>query len=207
MPFAIYDLMRDTLPIALIVALLPLAVSATACGAKTMNKKTAHAVIAGHPSGVFDKDDVEILSASQIGADQALVEVRLRAALTLKRDAGGWAIDEARLGEHQWERLDDLLAALRELKTRSAQAQLEKVAAGAESYWNEHRALPGFTDYVTLADALSPRHMSPLIRLDPWGMPLAAEPTGPDSIRLISAGPDRISGTADDISLVRSFPR
>lgn len=207
MPFAIYDSMRDKLKIALIVVLLPLAASATACGAKTINKKTAHAVIAGHPSGVFDKDDVEITSAAQIGSNQALVEVQLRAALTLKRDGSEWAIDEARLGKHQWERLDDLLAALQQFKIRAAHAQLEEVAAGVESFWSEHRALPSFTDYVSLADTLSPRHMSPLIRLDPWRIPLAAEHAGPGSVRLISAGPDRIIGTADDISLVRAFPR
>ncbi len=207
MPFAIYDAMRERLPLALIAALLLLAAAANACGARTINKKTAHEIIVNHPSGAFDKDEVDVSSAGQTGPDRALVEVQLRAALTLKREGDDWAVDEVRLGRREWEKLDDLLAALAEIKIRAARAQLERVAEAAARYWTEHSALPGFTDYVSLSDALSPRYLSPLIRVDPWQVPLAAEPAGPDALKLLSAGPDRILGTADDISLTRSFPR
>lgn len=116
-------------------------------------------------------------------------------------------MEDVRLGRESWQRVSDILAALEEIKIRETRESLQKVASALEEYFKKSGALPAFTDYVSLSDALSPAYMKPLIRLDAWRNPLAASHAGPDTVRLLSAGPDGKLGTADDIELTRAFRR
>jgi hypothetical protein len=81
---------------------------------------------------------------------------------------------------------------------------LERIGEAIAKYQASNGSLPVFTDYVSLSDLLSPEFLTPLIRLDSWRRPLAAERRDSSSIVIQSAGPDGKFGTGDDI--VRTFP-
>jgi hypothetical protein len=169
-----------------------------------MNKKTAHRVIVDSPADIFDREDVDIRSASQTGTDRALVEAELRAGFALEKIDGEWVIAEVRLGKRPWERLEDILSALERVKAEHTKAILESVMGAVDRYREAKGALPEFADYVALTDALCPAFMTPLIRLDAWRNPLFAQRTG-NRVRLRSSGPDGRLGNADDLEVIRTF--
>ncbi len=144
---------------------------------------------------------------NQTGRRDAVIEARLKAVFRFEQVEGKWVIREVRLGNHPWERLDDILAALKAVKTDETRMRLEKIASAIAKYRRNKGSLPQFKDYIALSDQLNPDYLTPLIRLDAWQHPLAAHRTAADTIRLLSAGPDGKFGTPDDIELIRSFPQ
>ena len=139
------------------------------------------------------------------GQRDAVAEATLQAAFRFEKVDGKWVIREVRLGKRPWERLDDIVRALEQVKTEQTRKLLERVAASLDKYREANGALPDFQDYVSLSDALSPKYMSPLIREDAWQNPLAAYRSAPATVRLLSAGSDGKIGTPDDIELVKTF--
>jgi hypothetical protein len=97
-----------------------------------------------------------------------------------------------------------LLQTLETVKTAETKEMLERIAEAIRKYQAANGSLPPFTDYVSLSDVLSPTFLTPLIRLDSWRQPLAAERRDSNSIVIQSAGPDGKHGTQDDIR--RTFP-
>jgi hypothetical protein len=176
-----------------------------ACGGRAINKNSARALIANSPLAPFETEDVYVDSVNQTGARDAIVEARLKAAFRFEKVHGQWVIKEVRLGDRPWESVDDVLKALQVVKTDETRNSLERIAAALEAYRARNGRLPDFRDYVTLSDKLYPNYLNPLIRVDAWENPLAAFAAGPDSVRLVSPGPDGKLGSADDIQLVRSF--
>jgi hypothetical protein len=157
------------------------------------------------PQDILDKEDVYIESVSQSGERNAVVEAQLRMTFRFEKTGGKWVIKEVRVGHGQWENLENFLRTLERVKTEETKRQLERVAAAIEKYREKNGGLPAFTDFVSLTDALSPDYLTPLIRLDAWRRPLAAVNLGPNTVRLISAGPDGRLGTSDDIELTRNY--
>jgi hypothetical protein len=187
------------------VLLLLLILAISACAARSMNKKMAHDLIVALPEGVFNKDDISIHSVSQTGANHAIAVAGVRVAFKLERIQGNWVIQEVRLGNGEWVKLDSLLRALDQVKSADTQKLLEQVAAAAEKYRTKNGTLPEFTDYISLSNSLNPDYMTSLIREDAWRRPLAAYRLGPKALRLVSAGPDGKLGSSDDIELRRTF--
>ncbi|MDM7996158.1 MAG: hypothetical protein QUT30_10805, partial [Acidobacteriota bacterium] len=74
-----------------------------------------------------------------------------------------------------------------------------RIAGEIIDYRSSNGTLPVFKDYVDLSDQLSPKYLTPLIRLDSWRQPLSAERKDYTTIVLQSAGPDGKHGTNDDI--------
>ncbi|PYU87205.1 MAG: hypothetical protein DMG08_28510, partial [Acidobacteria bacterium] len=64
---------------------------------------------------------------------------------------GKWVIREVRLGKRPWEKLDDILRALEQVKTEQTRKLLEQVAAAIEKYREANGALLDFKDYVSLS--------------------------------------------------------
>jgi hypothetical protein len=178
----------------------------SACGGRAINKKTAQDLIAQPPLGLLGKEQVYIESVTQTGQRDAIVEASLHAAFRFEKVDGKWVIREVRLGKRPWESVDNILRALDQVKGQETRSLLDQIVAAVERYRAKRGTLPEFKDYVALSDALSPEYLTPLIRLDAWQNPLAAYRTGPNSIRLLSAGPDGKPGTNDDIELARTFP-
>ena len=175
------------------------------CGGRALTKKSAHSAIIQSTGDIFRDPDVDVKSVNQVSSGQAVVQTEIQAAFTLRKVEGDWKVEDVRLGRNSWEKLSNIAAALEEIKLRETRELLQRVASALEVYFKKNGALPDFTDYISLSDALSPAYMRPLIRLDAWRNPLAAYHAGSDAVRLLSAGPDGKLGTADDIELTRSF--
>jgi hypothetical protein len=187
-------------------ALLGLVVSVSACGGRALSRRLARDVISGSPAAVLTANDIDVISVTQVGAREAIVETYLHSAFRLERTGGAWHIREVRVGRGQWEKMDDVLQALQMVKTDRTRKLLEEVAAATEAYRRKNGGIPAFSDFVGLADALYPGYLTLLIRDDAWNHPLAAYRLSGSAIRLVSAGPDGRMGTADDIELTRAFP-
>ncbi len=188
--------------------LLPCAISAlllNGCGGRAINKKTARDVILGSRAGALKERDLGIVSVTQASPGEAIVETDLRTAFRLVKVGKEWQVREVRVGDGSWVKMDDLLRAILQVKIDETRALLERIASAIEAYRQKNGSLPKFKDYVQLSDALSPLYLSPVVRLDPWGNPLSAMLTAPNTVLLISAGPDGKLGTADDIRLSREF--
>ncbi len=175
------------------------------CGGRAINKKTAQELIAGSPLASLNKENVYVESVSQTGSRDAIVEARLKAAFRFEKVGDKWVIREVRFGDRPWEKVEAVLRALQVIKTEDTRKLLRQVAEAMDAYCLKNGKLPEFKDYVGLSDKLYPEYMNPLIRLDAWERPLSARRIGPDSVRLASAGPDGIAGSADDIDLVHTI--
>jgi hypothetical protein len=186
---------------AAILLLFPLFL--TACGGRSINKKTAQKIISSQT--LLKSVDVE--SVIQATSGQAIVQTRVPAAFRLEKVRGEWAIREVKIGNNPWERLERILAVLHRLNGEETQKMLEQVASALDKYCRKNGRLPDFSDYVSLSDALNPEYLSPLIRLDSWEQPLVAVRISSSQVQLISAGPDGKVGTPDDISLARTCPK
>jgi len=186
--------------------LLGLAFLLHGCGGRAISKKLARDVIAESPAAALTKNDVDVISVTQMGASEAIVETYLHAAFRLQKIGGKWAVKEVRIGKGQWETLDSILSALQRIKAEETQRILDKIAAAIDAYRQKNRSLPLFTNYVQLSDTLYPLYLSPLIREDAWDNPLSAFHSAPNTIRIVSAGPDGRLNTQDDIELTRTYP-
>jgi hypothetical protein len=188
-------------------SLLALALLLGGCGGRAINEKVARDVILSSPPGELAKKDVNVLSVTEVGAHEAIAETYLHTSFRLEKVGSNWVVSEVRVGNGEWEKLADIQRALQQAKIDETRRMLDKIAAAIEAYREKNGRLPDFKDYVALSDALSPLYLSPLIREDAWGHPLAAVRVSQDTIRLVSAGPDGKLGTSDDVELTKSFPR
>jgi hypothetical protein len=187
------------------LAPLLLVVLGLGCGARSLRRTTVQGMIVDLPEASFGKDDITIESVQSLGGRSAIAEARVRAALRLEKVGGSWVIREVRIGRRPWTRIDTLLETLERVKVDETRRTLEHVAEAVARYRAAKGALPEFRDYVSLSDALHPDFLNPLVREDAWQRPLAAFRSAPDTVRLVSAGPDGKLGTADDVEVVRRF--
>jgi hypothetical protein len=163
-----------------------------------VNKNTARKLIVDLPGNLSDKD-VEIVTISQTTAKEAVIQTRIKTAFAVEKIKNRWVVRQVRVGDGQWENLDDLARALQEVKITATEKMIGAIAAAIESYQRQNGKPPAFKDYLTLSDALNPAYLTPLIRLDAWRRPFAAYLAYPHGIRILSAGPDGKMGTSDDI--------
>ncbi len=177
----------------------------TACGGRAINKKTAQDLILKSQPQTLRKEDVLIDSVTQTGSRNAIIATRLHMAFRFEKTRGDWIVKEVRLGEGPWYSIEEIFLAMREVQVASTRKSLDQIAAAAALYWKKNGKMPDFEDYVSLSDVLSPFYLNPLIRLDAWEHPLAAYRLDSNTLRLVSAGPDGVPGTGDDIELTRHF--
>ncbi len=176
----------------------------TACGGRSMNKNLAKGLLAEIPGQSLEKKDIEVVNVMQVSGSEAIAETRLKTAFRLERVRGQWVVREVRLGHGQWEKVSDLIQTLEAAKIEETREMLNRIAEGIRRYQEANGALPSFKDYIQLSDLLSPKYMTPLLRLDAWRRPFWADRSGSNSVVVRSAGPDGRYFTADD--LIRSFP-
>lgn len=169
------------------------------CAARSVNKDRARDAILELPQSALEKEDVEVVKVSRVGGTEAIVETQLKTAFRLEKVKGEWIVREVRLGHGQWEKVSNLAAALEAVKADETGKMLDQVTEAIRKYRESTGNLPAFKDYIALSDQLSPRYMTPLIRLDSWRQPLEAGSPDAETILLRSAGPDGKFGTADDI--------
>lgn len=179
--------------------LLTFALLLTACGGRSVDTGSAQNLIIALPGAALEKEDVEVKKVTQISGSEAIAETSLKTAFRLERVRGQWVVREIRVGHGQWEKVENLARALEDARARETAELLDRVVEAIRSYREATGSLPQFRDYIGLSDLLSPRYLTPLIRLDAWRRPLAARRESPEAIVLLSSGPDGRFGTSDDI--------
>lgn len=171
------------------------------CAGRTTGNGHARDAILQLPQSELEKEDVDVVKVSKIGGSEAIVETQLKTAFRIEKVNGQWIVREVRLGHGQWEKVSNLAVALDAVKADETKAMLAQLAEAIRKYRQNTGSLPVFKDYIMLSDQLSPRYMTPLIRLDSWRQPLEASRPDEDTILLRSAGSDGQLGTPDDIRL------
>jgi len=183
------------------ILLITLLILLTGCASRKISVNSARDAIVALPQGILEKDDIDIVHVTQTSNAFAVVETRVKTAFRMQKVDETWEIRDIRIGNGQWEKVEDLEAALTQVKTKQTRLLLDQVAASVREYRGDTGKMPEFEDYVGLSDVLAPKYMTPLIRLDSWRNPLRAKAVNTDSILVTSAGPDLRYDTDDDISL------
>jgi hypothetical protein len=178
----------------------------TACGGRMLNKNMAQDLVAGLPGDILNREDVYVEAVNMTDSRNAVIQTRLNAAFRFQRVGARWIPREVRLGNSQWESIENLVEALQRVKRDQTQTLLNTIAESIGRYCLKNGGLPPFGDYISLSDVLVPDYLTPLIRLDAWQHPLSAVRLSVNSVKLISAGPDGKLGSGDDIELVKTFP-
>ena len=171
----------------------------SACGGRRISADLATDAILGIPGESLEEKDIEVLKVSQVSGTEAIAETTVKAAFRLEKVRNRWVAREVRLGQGQWEKIENLERALMEVRAEDTRKLLDQLAEAILKFRNEKGTLPEFKDYVGLSDLLSPAYISPVIRLDAWRRPLEASRQDSNTILLRSAGPDGNFNTPDDI--------
>jgi hypothetical protein len=180
---------------------LPLIVGAFWLGASAdeISARQARELIQNIGGANLTKDQVQIKNISGgIGGGGMIVEAQIETAFRVAKGKDGWRIVEARLGAGQWESFELIEEALRREKVRRTNDMLRQIADGLGAYKNERGRFVESDRITELLDFLSPRYVKSPQRVDLWGEELEYQGSAA-SYRLISYGPDRKSGTKDDL--------
>jgi hypothetical protein len=172
----------------------------SACASDRLSHDEARQRIAQIGRSNLVPDAIEIRRIISQTETEAIAESTVTLAFQFKRanPSAQWQIAAVRLGDRDWVSTDELLAAINDGRRRSTIDGFQKLAAGIAKYREMNGNLPMAPDITRLTDILHPLYMSDLIREDGWGMPIEYQVMG-TTFRLVSAGPDGIRGTADDI--------
>jgi hypothetical protein len=146
----------------------------------------------------LDKDSIEILSIEDSG-QYAIAEVSVKTAVKMKRDGSGWVLEEVRLGDGKWEKVDRIIEALNLKRSEETVEKMEIIQAGIRLYQTNRGELPRAQDFRELVDLINPIFMNEVIRTDGWWNSFSFRLVDKKSFELRSAGPDRQFYTTDDI--------
>ncbi len=148
--------------------------------------------------------DITVQSFEPHSEGEALLVANIHTAFLMKKNAQGkWEIQSVRVGDRRWEDAKYFVAALNEAKIKQARTDCENLAAAIEKYQEKMKRLPAARNIAGLDDRLFPNFLPKIIRLDPWFTEYAFHLNSATSYTIISAGPDRTFGTADDIRFER----
>jgi hypothetical protein len=131
----------------------------------------------------------------------ALIEAQVGAEFRFnKGPKGSWRAAALRTGTRAWVDPEIVFTAVNGEMIREARAALESIAKALEDFRGQRGFYVEAKSERVLIDFLSPRYLSPIIRLDPWRRPYLYEGTR-DQFTLRSLGPDGKENTPDDIVL------
>ena len=155
------------------------------------------------PSDAIRIQEVNPMPIPMASQPSATVVAWLRVDARLMSDKSGWHVTELRTGNRDWVKLEPFLAALNQHKEKLAHSELELIAGALEKFRRD-RGFYVVSDKQSVAiDFLSPRYLGRIIRVDPWHQPYKYLGER-DHFTLRSTGPDRKTGTPDDILLSES---
>ena len=180
---------------------LPLIAGAFWLGAAAddIDVKQARELIQNIAGANLTQDQVRIKNISPgVGGGEVIVEAQIETAFLLTKGKDGWRIAEARLGAGHWESFELIEEALRREKVRRTNDLLRQIAEGLGAYKTDRGQFVESDRIAVLLDFLSPRYVKSPQRVDLWGKELEYQGS-PTNYRLISYGPDRKSGTKDDL--------
>jgi hypothetical protein len=161
--------------------------------------KQARELIQNIAGASLTQDQVRIKDISPgVGGGGVIVEAQIETAFRITKGKDGWRIAEARLGSGQWESFELIEEALRREKVRRTNVLLRQIADGLGAYKSDRGQFVESDRFAELLDFLSPRYVKSPRRVDLWGKELEYQGSA-TNYRLISYGPDRKSGTKDDL--------
>jgi hypothetical protein len=172
---------------------------AVAVAADIIGARQARELIQNIAGANLKKEQVQIKNISGgIGSGGVIVEAQVETAFRLTKDKDGWRIAEVRLGDRQWESFELIEEAVRREKIRRTNALLKQLADGLAAYRSERGQFVATDDIAELLDFISPRYLKTPQRFDLWGKQFEYRGSA-TGYRLHSSGPDRKSGTRDDL--------
>ena len=114
------------------------------------------------------------------------------------REQRGWQVASVRSGDRDWIDVRGVAAAIDQSKRSTATNELSLIAQALDKYRSERGFYVVSDKESVLIDHLSPRYLTPVIRLDPWFRPYQYD--GEETrYSLRSLGPDGKPNTGDDI--------
>jgi hypothetical protein len=169
-----------------------------------LTTKRARCMVASLLGVSLPSDQVRIRNVSPFGFSfgssdataliTALVELDFRFA----RDRQGWQLASIKGGNRDWVDVRGLSAAVDHLKRSTATSELSLIAQALDKYRTERGFYVVSDKESVLMDHLTPKYLTPVIRLDPWFRPY--QYNGEQSrYSLSSLGPDGKPNTGDDI--------
>jgi len=173
--------------------------------APKLSKGAAKRLIQRFAGGDFGGDNVQIVGEISTLGSSATAEAQIKTAFRFAREEDEWRVAEVRTGENRWEDVSLITAALDREKRLRAEAELESFRTALESYRRERGFYVVAPDVVILVDALAPRFLARVIRVDPWHRPYRYQ-GAMNRFALSSDGADGVENTADDVRITNANP-
>jgi hypothetical protein len=172
-----------------------------ACTSARLSHDEARKKIAAIGQSTLVPDAIEVRRIVSQSDTTAIAESTVTLAFQFERPNTNaeWHIESVRLGDRDWVKLDELIAAMNEGRRRTTVQTLQQLAEGVEKYRSTNGTLPAAGEIVSLTDALYPGYLKTLVREDGWGNPIIYETMGNAGFRLVSLGADGRRGTPDDV--------
>lgn len=169
-----------------------------------LTTKRARCLVAGLFGIALPSDDVRIRDVSPFGFSfgssdaTALIVALVQLEFRFVRDRGGWQVASVKTGNRDWIDVRGISASLDQLKRATATNELSLIAQALDNFRRERGFYVVSDKESVLIDHLSPRYLTPVIRLDPWSRPYQYDGTQ-TQYSLRSLGPDGKPNTGDDI--------
>jgi hypothetical protein len=117
----------------------------------------------------------------------------------MRKEGRTWVLDEVRLGDRKWEKVDRIVDSLEANRTSETVQKMGQLASAIKGYTYKNGAAPEVEDFRALIDLLSPSFLDTVIRIDAWSNPFSYRNSGLLAYELRSAGVDGIFETEDDL--------
>ena len=144
------------------------------------------------------KEQVKVKNIRQMG-NVAVAEVEVTTGVKLEKQKGKWVIEEIRIGDRRWEKVDHILELIEKKRIESSAQQMNLITAGIQRFAAARGQAPQATSFRALTDLLSPEFLHPIMRIDAWFNPYIYEATGEHEYDFRSLGPDGRLRTPDDL--------
>jgi hypothetical protein len=169
-----------------------------------LTTKRARCLVAALFGVTLPSDDVRIREVSPFGLSlgatdaTATISALVRMDFRFVSERRGWQVDAVKSGNRGWVDVRSLAAAVDQTKRSAATNDLSAIAQALDKYRQERGFYVVSDKESVLIDHLSPRYLTPVIRLDPWFRPYQYD--GEQTrYSLRSLGPDGKPNTGDDI--------
>jgi hypothetical protein len=169
-----------------------------------LTTKRARCLVAGLFGVTLPSDDVRVREVSESGfsfgsADASgLINALVQLDFRFARDRQGWQVVAVKSGSREWTDIRGVSAGIDQIKRVTAANELSLIAQALDSYHRERGIYVVSDKESVLIDHLSPKYLTPVIRLDPWSRPYQYEGQQ-TAYSLRSLGPDGKPNTSDDI--------
>jgi hypothetical protein len=172
--------------------------------ATELTTKRSRCLVAALFGVALPSDGVRIREVSPFGFSfgssdaSALISALVRLDFRFARDRGGWQVASVKSGNRDWIDVRGITGVVDQLKRSTATNELSLLAQALDKYRRERGFYVVSDKESVLIDHLSPRYLTPVIRLDPWSRPYRYDGQQ-TSYSLSSLGPDGKPNTSDDI--------